>query len=65
MLEEDSLEFEALLPNIICLPVNNLPSLNLRFLACKTGLITLILESYVRIMGCMDLWENDNTVFGP
>ena len=43
-LEADSLEFEALLPNTICLPINNLPSLNLRFLACKMGLITLILE---------------------
>ena len=51
MLEEDSLEFEALRPNIICLPVNNLPSLNLRFLACKTGLITLILESYCEDYG--------------
>lgn len=50
-MEADSLEFEALLPNTTRLPISDLPSLNLRSLACKMGLITLILESYCEDYG--------------
>lgn len=54
-LEGDSLAFEALLPNTVCLSVNNLPSLNLRFLAREMGMITLILEGYCEDYGLYGL----------
>ena len=57
--------FEALLPNTVCLLVGNLPSLNLRFLPGKMGIITLTLEDFWEADGHIDLQEDANTIFGP